>query len=136
MPIPSEFTPILQSLPPVSSEWDEENRTLVLTTGLRYPGTEESVMIFVTEDASIGGWQVDDGGSAALLLSDAGIAPNAPGITAYLKTAYEENVLMMDAGHNFGIPVSDADDLLESALEVASGSLMLYAVGRFGAASE
>ena len=93
-------------------------------------------MIFVTEDASIGGWQVDDGGSAALLLSDAGIAPNAPGITAYLTTAYEENVLMMDAGHNFGIPVSDADDLLESALEVASGSLMLYAVGRFGAASE
>lgn len=33
MPIPSEFTPILQSLPLVSSEWDEENRTLVLTTG-------------------------------------------------------------------------------------------------------
>lgn len=32
MPIPSEFTPILQSLPLVSSEWDEENRTLVLTT--------------------------------------------------------------------------------------------------------
>ena len=26
MPIPSEFTPILQSLPLVSSEWDEENR--------------------------------------------------------------------------------------------------------------
>ena len=133
MPIPSEFTPILQSLPLISSEWDEENRTL---TSLRYPGTEESLMIFVTEDASIGGWQVDDGGSAALLLSDAGIAPNAPGITAYLKTAYEENVLMMDEGNNFGIPVSDADDLLESALEVASGSLMLYAVGRFGAVSE
>ena len=57
-------------------------------------------------------------------------------ITAYLKTAYEENVLMMDEGNNFGIPVSDADDLLESALEVASGSLMLYAVGRFGAVSE
>ena len=43
---------------------------------------------------------------------------------------------MMDEGNNFGIPVSDADDLLESALEVASGSLMLYAVGRFGAVSE
>ena len=67
MPIPSEFTPILQSLPLVSSEWDEENRTLVLTTGLRYPGTEESVMIFVTEDASIGGWQVDDGPRCSFL---------------------------------------------------------------------
>ena len=60
MPIPSEFTPILQSLPLISSEWDEENRTLVLTTSLRYPGTEESLMIFVTEDASIGGWMTGD----------------------------------------------------------------------------
>ena len=44
---------------------------------------------------------------------------------------------MLDEAGNYGIPVLDAEDLATAALEVETGSLMLYAVGRFSkAASE
>ncbi|MCI5851039.1 MAG: hypothetical protein MR009_05745 [Sutterellaceae bacterium] len=137
MAVPSYLEPAATAVRATEAEWDEKASTLILTTPLCYPGTEERVMVFISPDAETGGWQVDDGGGAVTFLRELGADLAGPACTACLRNAYEEKVLMLDEAGNYGIPVLDAEDLATAALEVETGSLMLYAVGRFSkAASE
>ena len=131
--MPEPYQKIAEALPAASSLWDEENQVLALKFPHFFPGTDEEVMVYVTPDESTGGWQVDDGGSAAALLDAEGVDPSSPGITQYLQAVYQESVLMMNEAGEFGIPVIEPEDLVRAVLEVASRSVALYVLGRFGA---
>ncbi len=117
----------------ISAEWDEEDQVLAAETSLFYPGTDISVMIFVQKDDETEGWFIHDAGQTAELLETAGVRPDSVPVTACLKTLYAESSLLMDENRNFGIPVLEADDIAPAAAEAASGALMLYASGVFGA---
>lgn len=132
--IPAVLKPLASAFPAAESLWDDENQVLALRFPHFYPGTDEEVMVYATPDEETGGWKVDDGGSAAALLDACGADPSAPGITEYLKTVYEESVLMMNEAGEFGIPVIEPEDFPKAAAEVASRSVALYVLGRFGAA--
>lgn len=131
--MPEVYRKVADSHPTADALWDEENQVLALKFPHYFPGTDEEVMVYVTPDEATGGWQVDDGGSAASLLDAAGVDPSAAGITEFLQTVYQENVLMMNEAGEFGIPVIEAEDLPRAVLEVASRSVALFVLGRFGA---
>ena len=132
MSMPSAFEPILRAFAAVDSAWDEDSSTLALTFPMRYPDSDEVIIVFVSEDEEINGWQVDDGGAAAGLLEQAGVSPESPAITAYLQTVYAESVLMLDDQARLGIPVTEAGDLPSAVMEVFAATCAFYCVGRFG----
>lgn len=135
MSMPAAFETIRSTFPFADSTWDEDSATLALTFPMRYPSSDDVVMVFLSEDDEVGGWRVDDGGSAAQLLEQDGVSPDSPALTAYLQTIYTESVLMLDDEARLGIPVIEEEDLAQAVLEVSSATVSFYCVGRFGGLS-